>query len=69
VALSTVLRRCAPAPWSPRWRVEASNRLLFWPGAFLSIFMECKRSFLFYFGFFFVKLKQKIYILYLSLHT
>lgn len=32
--------------------------LLFWPGALLSIFMECKRSFLFYFVFF-VKLKQK----------
>lgn len=35
----------------------AGDRLLFWPGAFLSIFMECKRSFLFYFVFF-VKLKQ-----------
>lgn len=41
--------------------------LLFWPGAFLSIFMECKGVFvLFYFlvfFFFFVKLKKNLHLI------
>lgn len=58
--LSTVLRR-AGVPLSQGDRGGGGGAGLataaLWPGAFLSIFMECKRSFLFYFVFF-VKLKQ-----------
>lgn len=69
VALSIVLHRLALSLGDHVVGTGAgpADHLLFWPGAFLSIFMECKRSFLFYFVFF-VKLK-KIYILYLSFHT
>lgn len=41
---------CAGLPLSLGGRGVGAG-LLFWPGAFLSIFTECKRSFLFYFVF------------------
>lgn len=51
--MSSALCVCAGVPLSQgdHGGGGAGDRLLFWPGAFLSIFMECKRSFLFYFVF------------------